>query len=198
MDNGNAYGTRPDEITLILERTTDGDNWDDVSNLYNNAQYLTWTKDAGTNFWIYTYIHLPAYNEKGEKYTYQVTEVPAEGYTPTQQGVSFTNTLAELLDITGQKIWSGGVGEDEPVLTLERRLDGTEDEWEEVENAEPVWTKNGSIWTFTFSDLPKYDANGALYEYRVVEAPLPGYTTSYTGGTIPSTTTATLIPRWKG
>ena len=186
VDNGNAYGTRPDEITLIFERTTDGDNWDDVSNLYNNAQYLTWTKDAGTNFWIYTYIHLPAYNEKGEKYTYQVTEVPAEGYTPTQQGVSFTNTLAELLDITGQKIWSGGVGEDEPVLTLERRLDGTEDEWEEVENAEPVWTKNGSIWTFTFSDLPKYDANGALYEYRVVEAPLPGYTTSYTGGTIPS------------
>ena len=189
VDNGNAYGTRPDDITLNLERTTDTNidantDWDNVSDTYEDN--LTWTKDVYANVWIYTYIHLPAYNEKGEKYTYQVTEVPAEGYTPTQQGVSFTNTLAELLDITGQKIWSGGVGEDEPVLTLERRLDGTEDEWEEVENAEPVWTKNGSIWTFTFSDLPKYDANGALYEYRVVEAPLPGYTTSYTGGTIPS------------
>ena len=189
VDNGNAYGTRPDDITLKLERTTDTNidantDWDNVSDTY--VDNLTWTKDVYANVWIYTYIHLPAYNEKGEKYTYQVTEVPAEGYTPTQQGVSFTNTLAELLDITGQKIWSGGVGEDEPVLTLERRLDGTEDEWEEVENAEPVWTKNGSIWTFTFSDLPKYDANGALYEYRVVEAPLPGYTTSYTGGTIPS------------
>ena len=179
VDNGNAYGTRPDGITLKLERKTKGTEWSEVSGVDPE-----WTKTGNT--WNYTYSNLPGYNEKGKKYTYQVTEVPVEGYTPTQQGVSFTNTLAELLDITGQKIWSGGVGEDEPVLTLERRLDGTEDEWEEVENAEPVWTKNGSIWTFTFSDLPKYDANGALYEYRVVEAPLPGYTTSYTGGTIPS------------
>ena len=91
------------------------------------------------------------------------------------------------MTITGQKIWSGGVGTT-PILTLERKTANTD--WTDITGTvrQLVWTDNtadSTQWTFTYTNLDKYDENGVLYEYRVRETPVPdGYEADYKTGTV--------------
>lgn len=186
-DNGDAYGTRPEELTLILQRQPNGEpSWEEV-----NATPV-WT-DTGTGTWIYTYTGLPTHNAGGNEYSYRVREVVPSGYAQ-QSGAngSFTNVLSGTVTISGQKIWSGGVGTAEPTLTLERRLSGQtpEAQWTAVSD-DPIWSgQDGSTWTYTYTGLDKYDGNGVLYEYRVREDPVPeGYEAAYKTGTVAAAVT---------
>lgn len=202
VDNDNAYHTRPGSLTLILERKTDTEgNWTNVSDIYSP----TWTdSDTGdTNVWTYTYAGLPCCDANGAEYTYRVREDVPDGYDLRDEVTSgqgdvkpdvsgnynFTNVLTGTVTISGQKIWNGGVGS-EPTLTLERRLSGSTDEtaWTEVTvTGQPTWVKNGNTWTYTYTDLPKYNEDGVLYEYRVREDPVPsGYEDGYKDGSIES------------
>src|SRR5699024_4193099 len=126
-------------------------------------------------------------------YTYRVREVVPEGYTlqnPKADGepgevektgdmYHFINVLTEKVQISGQKVWKGGVGTTELTLKLERRLYNRtpEDTWTEVTGATPTWTKpqDSDTWTYTYNDLSKYNENGVLYEYRVREVVPDGY-----------------------
>ena len=198
VDNDNAYHTRPQDLDLILERRVGSyGNWTDVSHLYSP----TWTKPETGNTWIYRYTGLPSRDANGAEYTYRVREVVPAGYglrgevTPGQGDVKpdtnnryhFINVLTGTVTISGQKIWNGGVEEGDLTLKLERRLyDQTpEGEWKSV-SATPNWTKpeGSNTWTYTYTDLPKYNENGVLYEYRVRENPVPdGYEDGYRDGT---------------
>lgn len=186
MDNGNVYGTRPTGLTLILERRVGSGKWDDVSASYTPDWDIKTYADQ--NQWTYTYTGLPSCDNDGNPYTYQVREVVPAGYTQ-QSGAngSFTNVLSDTVTITGQKIWSGGVGTT-PTLTLERKTANTD--WTDITGTvgQPTWTDNTSDstqWTFTYTNLDKYDKNGVLYEYRVREKPVPdGYEADYKTGTV--------------
>lgn len=198
VDNDNAYHTRPQDLDLILERRVGSSgNWTDVSHLYSP----TWTKPETGNTWIYRYTGLPSRDANGAEYTYRVREVVPAGYglrgevTPGQGDVKpdtnnryhFINVLTGTVTISGQKIWNGGVEEGALTLKLERRLSGSTDEtaWTEVTvTGQPTWVKNGNTWTYTYTDLPKYNEDGVLYEYRVRENPVPdGYEDGYRDGT---------------
>ena len=202
VDNGDAYGTRPQDLDLILERSVGSSgNWTNVSHLYSP----TWTKPetGDTNVWTYTYAGLPSRDANGAEYTYRVREDVPDGYDLRDEVTSgqgdvkpdvsgnynFINVLTGTVTISGQKIWNGGVGS-EPTLTLERRLSGSTDEtaWTEVTvTGQPTWVKNGNTWTYTYTDLPKYNEDGVLYEYRVREDPVPsGYEDGYKDGSIES------------
>ena len=205
VDNSDAYHTRPDSLTLILERWTgDSGSWDDVSSRYAPS----WEPATGgdSNVWTYTYTGLPSCDADGTLYSYRVREVVPNGYELTNRKTggengevikegdryNFINVLSEKINIVGQKVWSGGVGA-EPTLTLERRLynQTPEDEWESV-LSNPTWTKTGDsdTWTFTYTDLPKYNERGVLYEYRVRESTAPdSYEAGYKDGTIGSAIT---------
>ena len=208
MDDNNAYQTRPSELKLILERKVETDaTWTDVSSLYSPvwAQVLI----DNPNTWTFAYTGLPNYDANGNQYTYRVREVVPEGYTlqnPKADGepgevektgdmYHFINVLTEKVQISGQKVWKGGVGTTELTLKLERRLYNRtpEDTWTEVTGATPTWTKpeDSDTWTYTYNDLSKYNENGVLYEYRVREVVPDGYEAGYTSGqvtdTIPST-----------
>lgn len=202
VDNDDAYGTRPQDLNLILERRVGpSGNWTDVSLLYSP----TWTdSDTGdTNVWTYTYAGLPSRDANGNPYTYRVREVVPTGYAlknqkdggatgevekdNTDNNYNFINVLTGTVTIFGRKIWNGGVEEGDLTLKLERRLyDQTpEGEWKSV-SATPNWTKpeGSNTWTYTYTDLPKYNENGVLYEYRVRENPVPdGYEDGYRDGT---------------
>ena len=61
VDNGDAYETRPEELTLRLERKVGTGDWEDVSVLYAP----TWDKTTGAaqNQWTYTFTGLPSCDE---------------------------------------------------------------------------------------------------------------------------------------
>ncbi len=175
VDGGKAHDNAA-EITLTLYRTTgDAENpetkWEEVE-----GASPVW-KDA-----TYTFTGLERYDAGGYAYTYKVTEGKIEGYESVQSGYNFTNTTTQkMLTIQGTKSWSDGNGKhtaDQVELTLMRQANGGE--WETV-TAAPQWND----WTYTYTNLPKYDAGGYTYTYKVAEAKKPdGYAASYnpTGG----------------
>lgn len=191
-DNNNAYGTRPtiesltdndptnDGLTLVLSRTTKPDA--------ENAEWAvvpdatpTWTQSETGNIWNYSYTDLPATDDDGNKYTYKVEEIlpPDSEYEGKQDGNNFTNTLEQNISVSGTKTWHDAQGADRPAdltLTLYQKLDGSEEDWAVVENAEPVWTNQEyDVWSYSYDNLPKYDADGVLYLYKVEETVPTGY-----------------------
>lgn len=44
---------------------------------------------------------------------------------------------------------------------------------------EPIKNAAGDVWTYNYTDLPAVDNSGKPYYYKVEEAPMTGYTTSY-------------------
>lgn len=129
--------------------------------------------------WTYTYKDLPKTDVNGNVYTYTVEEALPEGsaYVCTADGLNLTNTLTGKVEVSGTKTWVGGQPA-ELQLTLSRSTDG--ETWEEVKDAEgqllqPTWANTDTDkWTYTYSELPKYDENGVLYRYKVAETVPPG------------------------
>lgn len=133
---------------------------------------------------------LPKYNAEGEVITYTVKEDPiseTETYKIVSEisdnqgtGGTFTytatNTYVTLIqDLTGTKTWEKVTGNNIPSdITIElHRKAGDQDETVTTDlygqNLELEWNKTGSIWNYTFKDLPIYDQNDEKYEYYVVE-----------------------------
>ena len=190
-DNNDAYDTRPDDLTLNLYRTTESEpnvqnNWGDPLNLAAEGIKLTWTgKDNSSDTWTYTFTNLPMYDEGEKPYTYKVEEIVPNGYKVDSdgkggvaadsdsddilEGPNFTNTLTGEVSISGTKTWQGA-DYSNPILSLERRLAGTDDDWKTVD-AEYAWgITSGSSWTYSFKGtFPLYDDAQQKYEYRVRE-----------------------------
>ena len=91
VDHSNAYGTRPEDLTLTLYRQTAGGQEETVD------IQPQWTKDGDNgDQWTYTYSDLPLTDDAANVYTYRVEETQAvpEGeageagdtYTPAQDG----------------------------------------------------------------------------------------------------------------
>ena len=166
-DNSDAYKTRPETLTLTLTRSVAGGDSETV-----NAT-PEWTKNDD-NTWTYVYKDLPMADKTGQAYTYTVEETLPDGsaYVCTTDGFNLTNTLTGKVKVSGTKTWVGGQPENLQ-LTLYRSIAGTAEGEETtesvVENVTPEWNKDGDKWTYTYSDLPKYDDQGKLYLYRVEE-----------------------------
>lgn len=179
-DNGDAYKTRPETLTLTLTRSVAGGDSETV-----NAT-PEWTKNDD-NTWTYTYKDLPKTDVNGNVYTYTVEEALPDGsaYVCTADGLNLTNTLTGKVDVSGTKTWVGGQPA-ELQLTLSRSTDG--ETWEEVKDAEgqllqPTWANTDTDkWTYTCSDLPKYDENGVLYRYKVAETVPQDYDSAAASG----------------
>lgn len=192
VDNNNAYGTRPtiesltdndptnDGLTLVLSRTTKPDA--------ENAEWAVvpdvtpvWTQSETDNVWNYSYSDLQATDDEGQAYTYKVEETlpPDSEYEGKQDGNNFTNTLEQNTSVSGTKTWHDAQRTGRPAdltLTLHQKLDGSEEDWAVVENAEPVWTNQEyDVWSYSYDNLPKYDADGVLYLYKVEETVPDGY-----------------------
>ncbi len=182
VDNNNAYGTdgtRPEILTLTLKRSVEGGDSETV-----NAT-PEWTKNDD-NTWTYVYKDLPMADKTGQAYTYTVEEAVPSGYELSKQdGYNLTNTLTGKVKVSGMKTWVGGQPA-ELQLTLSRSTDG--ETWEEVKDAEghllqPTWENTDTDkWTYTYSDLPKYDENGVLYRYKVAETVPQDYDSAAASG----------------
>ena len=167
LDNGDAYDTRPETLTLTLKRSVEGGDSETVNAMPE------WTKNDD-NTWTYVYKDLPMADKTGQAFTYTVEEALPDdsAYVCTEDGLNLTNTLTGTVEVSGTKTWVGGQPA-ELQLTLYRSVAGTAEGEETtesvVENVTPEWNKDGDKWTYTYSDLPKYDDQGKLYLYRVEE-----------------------------
>lgn len=169
-DNSDAYGTRPDGITLALYRKAGTGTEEVVNGADGKPLQPTWVKSGNT--WTYTYTHLPQANAQGETYTYRVEEIqttgPAGGdqYTATQNGMNLTNTLTGTVNLQVEKLWQDndnalGLRPDEIIVEL-------------CVNGSPDPTRTLTLtaaddWKGSFDGLAKYDSNGALIRYSVRE-----------------------------
>ena len=187
-DANNIFKLRPDELSLTLLRSTDGENWTEVSGAVPVR--------VG---WTYTYGNLPAWTWEGDTalaYQYRAEEAEVPQYKLTEDSVTgendaegYSQTLENSLqttDITVTKEWKA---EDEHYLAktigsvtvqLQRKLIGEgEDAWTacapatgEDQSSERILSDE-SDWIGTWSGMPKQNADGNAYVYRVVEIAAP-------------------------
>ena len=192
VDNGNAYQNRPDKLELTLTRQIQGGETETV-----NVK-PTW-KDTDTDKWTYTYSDLPAADEKGNKYTYKVTEtVPTpkdaatsgDEYADTQNGTDFTNTLTDKIDISGEKVWRDGGNADnkrpEKITVILYAND------KEVKRQEITGSSTAGSWKYTFENLDEYDKDGKRITYTVDEVLPDGYSNKVTDLAITNTQLTSL------
>lgn len=169
-DNSDAYGTRPDGITLALYRKAGTGAEEVVNGADGKPLQPTWVKSGNT--WTYTYTHLPQANAQGETYTYRVEEIqttgPAGGdqYTATQNGMNLTNTLTGTVNLQVEKLWQDndnalGLRPDEIIVEL--CVNGSPDP------TRALTLTAANDWKGSFDGLAKYDSNGALIRYSVRE-----------------------------
>ncbi|WP_288395275.1 Cna B-type domain-containing protein [uncultured Vagococcus sp.] len=170
-DYGNAHNSRPDDITIKLLQ-------DGKPMLDENGQEITTTINSSNNVdnntWSYSFEGLPKHRDDGTAFVYTVEEVTVEHYTTKQKknSTNITNTYRsdEMLKIKVQKTW------DHSKNQLEKRPEAIKvylkQDGKTIEETVLDETNN---WQYDFKDVPKYDAQGVLYEYDVVEDVPNGY-----------------------
>ena len=176
-DQDNKYGTRPDTITI---------------NLLRNGTQIDSKAISATNNWTYTFENLPKYDEEGEAYTYEVKEISVNGYTTTYNttanGVNITNTL-ETTSVSGIKTWNDDLGAYYTTrpesITVNLLSDG------QKIDSKVVTADNN--WQYTFTGIPKYNAEGKEAVYTVSEDAVTGYTPRYDGMNIENSTETTEV-----
>ena len=191
VDNSNAYGTRPADLTLTLWRSVAGGQEEVV-----NATPTWTTKPADDNVWTYTYSRLPKTDKEGNLYTYRVEEkLPAaaengDHYKLTQKDTSLTNLLTGTVDIPVTKTWvdnHDGWGERPASVTIQLMQNGSLYKTLKLQKdggfLEEIWQAvTGQVdnqWSYTFENLPKYDERGVRYVYTVEEVTPDDYEVSY-------------------
>ncbi len=159
------------------------------------------TEDPETGNWTYTFENLPVTNETGEEYVYTVREeainMPpgapdGDRYVPSYgEDYTITNTLTGITEIPIVKYWddkgnADGLRPDSVTIhvmqngTFYREFVLSEDGILQ-QIADFFAGRSNDVWMGTIGDLPKYDENGALYEYTLKEAAINGYEPSYSG-----------------
>lgn len=168
-DNSDAYGTRPDGITLALYRKAGTGAEEVVNGADGKPLQPTWVKSGNT--WTYTYTHLPEADDQGAVYTYRVEEesIVLEGsdqYTATQNGMNLTNTLTGTVNLQVEKLWQdndNALGLRPEEIIVELCVNGSPDP------ARTLTLTAANDWKGSFDGLAKYDSNGALIRYSVRE-----------------------------
>lgn len=169
-DNSDAYGTRPDGITLALYRKAGTGAEEVVNGADGKPLQPTWVKSGNT--WTYTYTHLPEADDQGEAYTYRVEEIqttgPAGGdqYTATQNGMNLTNTLTGTVNLQAEKLWQdndNALGLRPDKIIVELCVNGSPDP------TRTLTLTAANDWKGSFDGLAKYDSHGALIRYSVRE-----------------------------
>ncbi len=190
-DSNNQDGKRPNELKVQL--------------LADGSQIKETTLNAN-NGWKATFDNLPKVDAAGNTINYTWTEDSVTGYTLRTSKSGTTTTLtnthaAEEVDISVKKVWddnNNAAGQRPTELKVQLLKDGIK--------VDEVALSDANGWSYTYTQLPKYD-NGTEISYTWKEASLPaGYTasTNTVSGvttitnkyTVVATTSATVKKVW--
>lgn len=193
-DEGNG-DTRPSSITLELQYLKAGASLDAAAETdwcsfapravvtLNGTQdtdtdaRLYYEDGAWTAIWKEVPVTMPgSATDKDGKTLYRVKEAVTGAYIieneqkVTSDGTAFTITNTPSVTPSVQKTWLG-VTQAEVTVQLQRAVEGGEPQ--NVPGGE-VKLNAGNNWKHTFAPQPKYDADGNLYTYTVVETKVGG------------------------
>ncbi|MDL2301178.1 Cna B-type domain-containing protein [Lachnospiraceae bacterium OttesenSCG-928-D06] len=194
--DNNSYAYE-DTVTLqLIYRLAGDENWTDAA-----ASVIELSEDTEdeTKSFKGSFTNLPKMNNAGTLYEYSVREVSigevavssnkqsgsykytvsATQTSGNTQSVTVTNSFITRTDIKVIKVWNDGNNQDgnrqsEVTVTL------IKDEGTPAEEEFTQKLKADNQWTATFTNLPKYAADGTAHTYKVVESTtLTGYTVNY-------------------
>ena len=171
-DNGNKANKRPEKVTLVL--SGNGIDYEQTLTV-SNANTLDNSK------WEYTFTNLPKYDANGDEIEYILSEkdlnnkfYTTENTQINQEEKTVTNTFKvpdEKVEITVNKIWEDNEIQEQrrpESIILVVKNGSVEVARQEINSSNEV-SGNKDNWQFTFTNLPKYDANGDEIEYTVDE-----------------------------
>ena len=165
IDDNNAENKRLSSITIRFWKP-DSTSGTGIS----EAAHKTVTADDG---WSWKFEKLPEY-ESGQKITYTISEDSVEDYTATVDGSNVINTYTPgKTGVTVTKTWSDDDDRDgirPGSLKVTLYANGVE-----KTDITPVIAKAGNVWTYTYNDLDKVDADGKVIKYTVSEEKVEGY-----------------------
>ena len=169
-DNNNSAGKRPTNVTIAIS----GNGKTEKVTL-NSGNVIT-----NDNIWEYIFTDLPKYDANGDEIVYTIAEELSDEennkfYTSNinQESKTITNTFSvpdEKVSVTVTKVWddnSNSAGKRPTNITLKVTGNGQEYTKEITEAHKEA--SNSNNWKYTFTDLPKYDANGDEITYTIDE-----------------------------
>ena len=188
QDNNDQDGIRPNDIVVIL--VADG-----------VATDKSMTLSEGNN-WTGTFSDLDKF-ANGEEIVYTVAEVKVEGYDTIISGdqhTGYTITNAHtpaVVAVSGTKTWVDNDDQDgfrPDSITINLLRNG------EVIDTVTVTAANG--WSWSFTNLPKYENHGTPITYTISENEVDGYTTVIDGYNVtnthaPEQTSVSVTKSWQ-
>lgn len=149
-------------------------------NLLQNGDAIEAAKITAENDWTYEFTNLDAYDKDGKAYIYTVEEEALEGYETQINGFDITNIRTGKTEVSGTKTWKDDNSKDRPEeITVNLLQNG-----KEIDTTEVTAETN---WTYSFTDLDKFDEYGVAYEYTVEEKAVKGYESTVEGYDITNT-----------
>ena len=188
QDNKDQDGIRPESITVQLFADGEATGKEKILSAATNWQAVFTDLDefkAGTQI-VYTVVE-----KEVAGYTAEVTGTVKDGYV-------VTNThKPEVIELSGEKTWDDNDNQDgkRPESISVRLLANGR----EVANKVVTAGEDGK-WTYTFTDLPKFEAGKAI-NYTVQEDVVKEYTTVVNGldiknTHIPGKTSVNVVKAW--
>ena len=188
VDDNNANGKRPVSIKYVLS-----------GNNQTKEQIVTGNTNSDAD-WNYTFTNLPKYDAQGNEIVYTVDEQEVNAgdfkfYTKQVTGLNITNTFTvpnDKIELTVNKTWvdDSNANSKRPA-SIKYVLTGNNQTKEQVVTGN---TNSDADWNYTFTNLPKYDAQGNEIVYTVDEQEVNAgdfkfYTKQVTGLNITNTFT---------
>ena len=171
-DNKNEYETRPDSITI---------------NLFANGVKVESKTVTSKNGWDYSFVGYPQKDAQGKPIQYTITEESIPNYNSSVSGYNVTNALYGKTNVNITKTWkdnSNAYNTRPEKITIKLLRNGTECKTIELTKSNATDT---NTWTYSFTDLDKYDSEGKLYTYTVTENSVQNYKTDINGNAIVNT-----------
>ena len=163
VDDNNANGKRPTSIKYVLS-----------GNNQTKEQLVTGNTNSDAD-WNYTFTNLPKYDAQGNEIVYTVDEQEVNAgdfkfYTKQVTGLNVTNTFTvpnDKIEVQVNKVWddNSNVNAKRPT-SIKYVLSGNGLTKEQVVTGN---TSTNEDWSYKFTDLPKYNAQGNEIAYTVAE-----------------------------
>lgn len=174
----------------------DGDNVKEVIytvSIENGGSYLQYFDNVPTNEGMMSGANLKRVPTSGN-----ITQTYLEDAT-----ASDGSGCDAIIKVSGTKTWVNDTSENRPTsitVTLQQSTDGVA--WltyqaTGYENPKVITEDANENWSWIFTDLPKFAPDRTPYKYRVVETPIPGYTTTYDGYNVVNTYVESEVTLYK-
>ena len=162
-DDSNKNGKRPVSIKYVLS-----------GNGINKEHVVTGNSTTNED-WLYKFTELPKYNAQGNEISYtldeqEVNKNDLKFYTKQIDGLNITNTFTvpdEKIEVQVNKVWDDNSNANSKRPTsIKYVLSGNGQTQEQVVTGN---TTSNEDWSYKFTNLAKYNAQGNEIDYTVSE-----------------------------